>query len=295
MINANIYESMTGCLYGGALGDAMGQPFEGKPGPIDYKDYVPWKISDDTQMTLATCEAIIKAGKVLPEVIAEQFLLWYRKRRITGVGASTLKALRDLDAGAHWALSGAQGENALGNGAAMRIAPLAYFLNPSNTNHRITIRDVCRITHHSDEAYLGALAVMIAIHSTSTKNLFKELIHQLPDSRVRDRIIEIDKLPNDLAIKEVGAMFGASAYVVESVPLAMYATRQIDFMPIQNVLKSVVEAGGDTDTIASMTGQIVGAWIGSSRIPKDQIQLLPNLIQINQIADEFFKVNKEML
>jgi ADP-ribosylglycohydrolase len=59
--------------------------------------------------------------------------------------------------------------------------------------------------------------------------------------------------------------------------------------------RRVVEAGGDTDTIASMTGQIVGAWIGSSHIPKDQIQLLPNLIQINQITDELFKVNREML
>jgi hypothetical protein len=43
-----------------------------------------------------------------------------------------------------------------------------------------------------------------------------------------------------------------------------------------------------------MTGQIVGAWIGSSQVPKDQIQMIPNLSQINLIADELFKVSKKM-
>jgi len=67
-------------------------------------------LSDDSQLTLATCEAITQAKRVSPEQIADHFLQWYRARRITGVGASTLKALRDLDAGQHWALAGAKGE-----------------------------------------------------------------------------------------------------------------------------------------------------------------------------------------
>ena len=64
MINSNVLDSIRGFLIGGAIGDAMGQPFENKMAPIEYKNYSPWKISDDTQMTIATCEAIIKVGEI---------------------------------------------------------------------------------------------------------------------------------------------------------------------------------------------------------------------------------------
>ena len=72
------------------------------------------------------------------------------------MGSSTLKAMRDLAIGMHLASAGARGEYAAGNGAAMRIAPLASLLNPMDSQDRTLIRDVRRITHHSDEGYVGA-------------------------------------------------------------------------------------------------------------------------------------------
>src|ERR1044072_667332 len=154
-----------GCILGGVIGDAMGGPFEGRPGPLRFQEHNTWSISDDSQLTLATCESIIELGKVSPEHIAQRFVHWYRTHRITGMGASTLKALRDLDAGVHWALAGAKGEMSAGNGAAMRIAPLAFHLDPAITEERQIIRDVCRITHHNEESYVGALAIIIGIRS----------------------------------------------------------------------------------------------------------------------------------
>src|SRR5678815_3878997 len=106
-------DHVRGCIIGGVIGDAMGGPFEGRPGPLRFQEHTAWSISDDSQLTLATCESIIAVGKVSPEHIAQQFVQWYRARRITGMGASTLKALRDLDAGVHWALAGAKGELSL--------------------------------------------------------------------------------------------------------------------------------------------------------------------------------------
>src|ERR1700739_4852639 len=88
-----------GCIIGGAIGDAMGGPFEGQRGPLRFQAHKDWAISDDTQLTLATCESIIETSKVSPEYIASRFVQWFRARRITGLGSSTLKALRDLDAG----------------------------------------------------------------------------------------------------------------------------------------------------------------------------------------------------
>ena len=169
----------------------------------------------------------------------------------------------------------------------MRIAPNAFHLDPSITEERQIIRDVCRITHHSDEAYAGALAIVIAIRSSSPSQLLANVLTLLPDSRVRDRIVKLDQLPNDLIPAEVASQFGSSGYVVESVPLALYAARQIDRFPFDVVLRNVIEAGGDTDTIASMTGQITGGWIGASNIPQNLIKLLPRAHEIDRIVDEF--------
>ena len=59
-----------GCILGGAIGDAMGGPFEGQPGPIQFREHRDWQLSDDTQLTLATCESIIALSKVSAENIA---------------------------------------------------------------------------------------------------------------------------------------------------------------------------------------------------------------------------------
>lgn len=289
---AQLRDRARGCILAGAIGDAMGGPFEGQPGPLQFHEHTDWRISDDTQLTLATCESIIKLGRVSPEHIASQFVEWYRARRITGLGSSTLKALRDLDAGQHWALSGAKGEMTAGNGAAMRIAPLAFRLDPKVEKDRQIIRDVCRITHHNEEAYVGGLAVAMAIRSlafeaASPADLLEIVIRDLPDSRVRDRILTIKVLPGDPSVADVARKFGSSGYVIDSVPLAIYAARWIDRLPLFDVLRDAIEVGGDTDTIASMTGQIGGAWLGHSRVPRELIEKLPNSTYIQSVTDQF--------
>jgi len=152
-----------GCILGGALGDAWGGPWEGNPGQVAFQIPSRSSVSDDTQLTLATCESIIENGGVHAERLASHFATWFATGRVSGIGASTLKSMRDLAAGVHWALAGSRGEYSAGNGAAMRIAPLAFLLEPATPADRRVIRDVCRITHHNDEAYVGALAVVIAI------------------------------------------------------------------------------------------------------------------------------------
>lgn len=280
-----------GCIVGGTLGDAMGHPFEGRQGPLQFKEHNDWSISDDSQLTLATCESIVETGKVSADHIAQRFLAHYRTRRITGAGSSTLKALRDLDAGNHWALAGAKGERAAGNGAAMRIAPLAFHLDPENSQDRLLIRDVSRITHHNEEAYAGALAMVMAIRAlafaeSTPEHILQTVTPRLPDSRVRDRLAELSCLTEE-SIEEIAAKFGSSGYVVDSVPLALFAARLIETHSFAKLLTTVIEAGGDTDTNASLTGQLAGACIGAAKIPNTLIELLREKTYIQQTANEF--------
>ncbi|HRC84904.1 MAG TPA: ADP-ribosylglycohydrolase family protein [Thermoanaerobaculia bacterium] len=257
-------DQVLGCLLGGAVGDAFCGVAE--RGRIS--------LSDDTQLTLATCESLAALGGVDPAAIAASLLAWYRAGAVSGLGSSTFKALRDLDAGAHWALSGARGERAAGNGAAMRIAPLAFLLDPNEAEHRVTIRDVCRITHHSDEAYLGALAILLALRADALDLVnFRGLANALPDSRVRDRLLEFDELPAKAPLLEVAGRFGCSGYVVETVPLALFAAWRVPEQPLGGVLAELRALPGDADTLGALTGQLVGFRLGTAALPEELLAL----------------------
>lgn len=281
MNNSFSTDAILGCLLGGAIGDAIGSAAEGRKVIPPFSDLVraPWSITDDTQLTLATCEAISASEPIDPAAIATSMLRWHRRGEVTGLGSSTLKALRDLDAGVHWALAGQQGERAAGNGAAMRIGPLAFILDASMPEHRRIIRDVCRITHHNDEAYAGALAVILEIQGLPQS--------QLPDTNVRDRILKYESLPAATTIAEAATQFGSSGYVVESIPLAIFAARKVQHVGFVGMLEQVILAAGDTDTNASIAGQLAGAGLGLNELPPDLVNRLPDKATLLQIGSAF--------
>jgi ADP-ribosyl-[dinitrogen reductase] hydrolase len=285
-----VFDAILGCIVGGAIGDAAGAAFEGAPaGPTSLTlTNADWHLTDDTLLTLATCEAIAERGTPDPAQLAATFLSWFRTRRLTGLGASTLKALRDLEAGAHWALAGCKGERAAGNGAAMRIAPLAFCVDPLTDESRRLIRDICRITHHNDEAYIGAYTVVLAVGTAYAGRQSLEWIgSHLPDTSVRDRLLAYAALPPGLSLPDAAGSFGASGYVVESVPLALFAARQVAALGFAGMLEQVIAAGGDTDTNASLAGQIAGTELGFGGLPPELLGKLPQAELVLDIARTF--------
>lgn len=290
-------DAVLGCLVGGALGDAAGSAFENRSSRSvsDSFDFDYWRLSDDTQLTLATCEGLMSGDSLDPATVADSYLRWYRQRRLSGLGASTLKSLRDLEAGNHWALAGRQGERAAGNGAAMRVAPIAFLADPSIDDDRRFIRDVSRTTHHHDEAYVGALAVVFAIRFAQDGLALSTLASNLPDTLVRDRLRDLDALGSAATISEAALRFGVSGYVVESVPLAIFAAQRCETIGYTAMLHELLAVGGDTDTNASIAGQIAGARIGFDSLPRELVDKLPEREMVLEIANQFAKYVEKRL
>src|SRR5262245_31725299 len=90
---------VTGCLIGGAIGDAWGSAYEGMASPVAVELDRDWFLTDDTQLTLATCDSIVAAGGVHPESIAAAMARAFRSGTLVGLGASTYQALESLAAG----------------------------------------------------------------------------------------------------------------------------------------------------------------------------------------------------
>ena len=282
-----ISERFEGCIICGAIGDAYGSAYENLDEPGDEttfylfgkpeKEIPQWRITDDTQLTSATCETIIENKEFRTDAFAKKYLDYFKQRKITGIGASTLKALKELEVGGHWSLVGRKGEYAAGNGAAMRIAPTAFV----DKITREKIREISIITHNNDEADVGALTVTLAIQAvlkekwTGKENLIELLIDEIPGTRLRDRLIEIKNIDS---LKEVGEK-GNNGYVVNSVPLAIAAANKVADIGIEQMFKQLIQIGGDTDTNSSIAGQIAGTLIGRKGIPES---LMDKLIELEE-------------
>jgi ADP-ribosyl-[dinitrogen reductase] hydrolase len=203
----HLSERFAGCILGGAIGDAWGSGSENLPQfPAERTTFylVPppvrrlrWQLTDDTQLTLLTLEALCQEPALSPARLATCLVEAYTRGQLTGLGASTVHALRGLQVGGRWSQVGRGGEYGAGNGAAMRSAPFAFWPQVDRTQ----LRDFCRLTHHHEEAYVGALALVLAIRAvlngqwTGAESLLALLVPQLPDTRVRDRLVAIRPCP----------------------------------------------------------------------------------------------------
>jgi hypothetical protein len=66
-----------GCLLAGGLDDAWGGPYEGVAGPLVFEVPSRPALSDDAQLTLATCQSIVEFGRVDPENLASHLMRWF--------------------------------------------------------------------------------------------------------------------------------------------------------------------------------------------------------------------------
>lgn len=273
---------MTNTLLGGAISDALGVPFEGKLAndPLllgwDQKSFLgsehhkllPGQFSDDGQMQQMVAKSLIDNVGFNPDDLAFSYVDWMTSGRARGFGRTTKIAIDRLILGVHWSKSGVEGS--YGNGTAMRAAPFGIYFRDDLPS----LIDACsidaQITHASDEAIAGSIAIALAVAHTAnndTNDLIKKIVPLLPNSKVKSNIFSLSALLDNKKITPEIALrvLGTKADVRETTASALYCFMK--FSSFQEAVITAINAGGDTDTTASIVGALFGAKDGVKNIP----------------------------
>ncbi len=262
-----------GALLGTFVGDALGMPFEGwPPGAVpDRVEMVDARLgrgtyTDDTEMAILLAESLLEHGSVREDRLAETFLAGCDPAR--GYGGGTLEVLAQWRRGvplgsAAGNLFGGQGSR--GNGAAMRIAPVAVRFADAPDELREQAERSARLTHAHplgiDAAVVQASAVAAALRDD---DVLVAAAAAATSETVQDQLERVGELGH-VGPADAAATLGNSAVGAESVPTAIYAA--VSHRHFEDAVSFAVRCGGDTDTIGAMAGAIAGARDGASAIP----------------------------
>ncbi len=301
-----------GCLLGLAIGDALGMPVEGMRATSIRKRFgrvrdfldAPWRMlragqwTDDTQMMLCHARSIVDRKGVDPEDTARKFLSWFTSGDWRGIGSSTYESMQRLRAGVPVEESGARGEMAAGNGAAMRIAPVGLVDCLDLEKLKKDVRLVSIITHDNPEAVAGAQAVAFAVARAARGDLdpttlIPETVAFVGPSRVSERLLLAEKfLAQDMDPSEALARLGTSGYVVETVASAFFCFLRTpeDF---EETVMCAVEGGLDSDTTGAVAGAVSGAYNGLEKIPTRWREGVEAAEEIRVLAEKIYLIVAE--
>lgn len=270
-------EASVGALLGTFVGDALGMPFEGAP-PAAVPSSLEMRAArlgrgtytDDTQMMIALAESLVEHGTVAEEDLGPRFVRHCEPGR--GYGAGTLEVIALWKRGvpvreAAGRIFGGQGS--LGNGAAMRIAPVGILFAGEPERLREQARRSARLTHAHplgvDAAVVQAVAVAAAARGDDALSAASAAAESMAMRAKLERSRQLMADEPEPGPARVAAELGNSSAGHESVPAAIYAV--CAHGSFEAAVRFAIRCGGDTDTIGAMAGAIAGALHGAHSIP----------------------------
>jgi ADP-ribosyl-[dinitrogen reductase] hydrolase len=272
-----------GSLLGTAVGDALGLPCEGMSrervrafGKIRHRLlFGRGMFSDDTEHTLMLAAALIEnrddAQRFLRSFAWR--LRWWLLGLPAGVGLSTAKAILRLWLGFPPTRSGVR---SAGNGAAMRSAIVGVFWADDEAKRREFALAACRITHTDSRAEESALlvaeAAALAAKGAETSEVLNRLRSLLTSDLMQEQFEVLEQtLTESACVTEfaarIGCGNGVSGFAPHTVAVALFAWLRHRGQ-FEEAVRSVIECGGDTDTVAAITGGICGAEVREAGIPQ---------------------------
>jgi poly(ADP-ribose) glycohydrolase ARH3 len=295
-----LWEKYLGCMLGSALGDAIGELAfrfpEGGRLRVAVATAPVLRYTDDTAMALGLAESLAEMRDLDPHHLGRTFHRHFQEEPWRGYAAGPPTIFQLVEQSglsyeeAARRLFGGQGS--LGNGAAMRVAPLGLFFHDSpDLYHKAAA--AAAITHAhplaQDGAAIQAAAVALAV-KLDPRNPFPRdaLLRRLlalartPEIKEKLSLVKV-LLKNRVPAPEAARILGQSVMIHESLPFALYVflARSHSF---EDCLLEAVLNGGDRDTLGAMAGAISGAYLGKSAITALWQEKLENRGLIEKLA-----------
>lgn len=243
-------------MIGAIIGDIIGSRFEFKNRrSTNFELFHPdCSFTDDTICTIAVADWLMNNdGRSLADIMRQ----WCRKYPDPqgGYGASFR----------HWVFSDSGSYNSFGNGSAMRVSPCGWIKDHS-TALECAIKSA-EITHEHFEGIKGAMCIADLIWLLRNKKTLKEDIERTCFLTYEYEVnIDLDQL------RKINK-FDESCQVTVPQAIACFMQSQ-DF---ENAIRLAVSIGGDSDTIAAITGSMAEAAYGMpTEIVEKALKYLPN-------------------
>ncbi|MCB5180696.1 ADP-ribosylglycohydrolase family protein [Streptomyces antimicrobicus] len=267
-------ERARGAVVGAAVGDALGAPFEfGPPGAFGRTDgemragggWDTGEATDDTQMAVLVAESLLERGGLdLPDLFA-RFRRWAAAEP-KDIGLQTEAV---LTGGEHWdraaALHARVNQRAAGNGALMRASTSAvYFAAAGAEATMAAARRLAALTHGDSAAWHGTAVlhelVRVALDGGDPLAAVGGALARLPaPHRERYAVVLDPAWHPGLATEFNGAVWPC-------LGSAVWALRRTG--SFADAVGAAVDLGGDTDTVACVTGALAGAVYGAGAVPE---------------------------
>lgn len=287
-------DQFEGAILGLAVGDAVGAKWEGltsglifEMGPsdkiVEHASGEPIYYTDDTQMTISVAQTLIELGRIDKHFLAQKFAENYHPDRGYGQGARQI--INAIGHGEDWEKLAAtifNGKGSLGNGAAMRAAPIGLFFAPDLVRVASEAALSASPTHtHEigiDAARLLAVAVALAALSSGESFDRRSFLSELLATSQTEEFQW--QLGHALELRPFSSLitFGNTLEAHRSVTTAIMCFVDSPDHYDQAIARAIGQ-GDDVDTLAAMTGALSGARLGLNAIPAHLVQCLEDHYQ----------------
>lgn len=236
-------------MLGAILGDMIGSPYEFDQNNIKTTEFPLWTarsiFTDDTVMTLAVAEGLrISYGKTendVEQALANAMRRYGRLYPRVGYGGRFAKWLASDDMGAY---------NSFGNGAAMRVSAAAWLYDDLPKTEACAAL-TARVTHNHPEGLKGAQATAAAIFLARTGATKAEIKRYITQTYGYDL---------DQTTDAIRPTYHHDESCQATVPPAIIAFLESE--NFEHALRLAISLGGDSDTLAAITGSIAQGYYG---------------------------------
>ena len=233
-------------MIGAIIGDIVGSRFEFDN--YKSKDFelfdTECDFTDDTVMTLAVAKTLVAYETVTD--IAE-----FKKRLVEAMHEVGVKYPYCGFGGMFYSWifnGGTEPYNSCGNGSAMRVSPIGWFANSLEECEKLAAA-TAEVTHNHPEGVKGAVSVAGAIYLARTCHSMEKIKEYVGKYYVID-----------FTLDEIRGEYVFSETCQNSVPQAFEAF--FESTGFEDAIRNAISIGGDSDTVAAVTGSIAEAFYG---------------------------------